>query len=138
MPPKNTKTPEFKKLQTEWYNKLKAEGFKDLEPIEGRLVDGGLDAFCPGRTTGFSYEERKLYNETKEQYYRLAGHFLHDFKFANDFDKYVWELHSNGLSYRSIVSVLKGLGKKFIYRRKINETVNKLSKQMKVYYSEQT
>lgn len=117
----NNKTKEFKKLQAEWYSKLEDEGFQDVEQDEEHLK----------RWTSSFFKTR--YNPTlwkaKEEYYRAAGHFLHDYKFSNDTEKLIWELHGEAMSIRNIALVLKAKGIKS-YKRRIHETIQKLAKEM--------
>lgn len=38
----------------------------------------------------------------KQEYFRLAGHFYYDHEFDSLFEKKIWLMHSNGMSYRDI------------------------------------
>ena len=93
--PKWNQTGEFKALQDKWYEKLKRNGFKDIEQGEeyGRML-------LPFNSERFA--TNKEYNRDKEQYYRLAGQFLHSYKFKNHTEMRIWELHSQGVSVRNI------------------------------------
>jgi len=132
----NKKQP-FKKLQNEWYKKLKDSGFEDIETPGGFLKGLSSSSGKPSNKEGYSWGERELYNKSKEEYYRLAGHFLHDYKFESNIEKFIWELHSNGVSVRSIVSVLKGLPYLNFNKEKstISNLIIKLSQKMKEMYS---
>ena len=85
---------ELEDLRLEWYAKLKQEGFKDIERFdEAMKTDAGNN--IQTRQTLSSYD-------IKSEYYRIAGHFLHDHKFENEFDRKVWEQHCEGISIRSM------------------------------------
>lgn len=121
-------TKEFKNLQRKWYDKLDKKEFKDIE-YKGHLK----------RSERF-YALERYSNETaavKEEYYRLAGHFLYDFSFETALERAIWELHSTGLSVRKIVTALKK--RRFhVYRRKVDEIVRKLAAEMIKYARQDT
>ncbi len=81
----------YEELKTHWYAKLAAGGFDDIEAADGRLKRW---------SNTFAKNASKFQN--KEEYYRMAGRFLHDHKFKNATDKKIWELHSEGLSLDKI------------------------------------
>lgn len=99
-------TKQFNNLQNTWYKKLKAEGFNDIEGDFGISITTGV--FSTKR-----FFERNTYDtfKNKERYYQLAGHFLHEHTFETKLDKEIWELHSEGLSYRDISEKIKILQK---------------------------
>lgn len=91
---------ELLKLQRLWYKRLKAEGFADIESMD---ADGSMDSPMMSRTaSGLAYR----YDESVEEYYRLARHFLYQGAFESDIAKHCWELHAEGSSYREIVKSL--------------------------------
>jgi hypothetical protein len=112
---------EFKKLQAKWDKKLADDGFFDIEQRDGNLK------------VWASHLHKVHYNETlyraKEDYYRLAGQFLHDHKFDSRLERAVWELHSTGVGMREIVVMLKKRRMK-IYKWKVQQIVKKLSEEM--------
>ncbi len=89
--PKFFETQAFKELNAKWREKLENSGFEDIEREDERL-----------HNYSDHLGENVEYNQSKEEYYRLAGHFLHDHKFTNDAEKRVWELHSMGWGSRRI------------------------------------
>ncbi len=92
----NRNSNEFKKLQAEWYEKLKP----DFEDIEN---EKGLKAYA-----FFEYNKRIRHRiEATTEYYRLATHLLNEPVFKNKKEKTIWELHSEGLSIRDIIKKLK-------------------------------
>lgn len=76
---------EFKKLQEQWYDKIKKEGFEDIE----RPFDQ-LKKLPQGRST--------------EEYYRRAGQYYHhnDWSEYDSVEKDVWEMHQDGATTREI------------------------------------
>ena len=87
-----TNTPNFRKLQKEWYEKLKKSGFEDIEHFKnGDMVPKILSPKDAVRM-GVSMEQI----EDGFEYYRSAGIFLHEYKFASEFDRKFWEMHASG------------------------------------------
>lgn len=116
---------EFKELQELWYKKLKKKGFKDIESKSGLLdVDKALN------NVATHYTQATF--TIKEDYYRLAGQFFHDHAFDTKFDRYIWENHSNGVSIRNIVKILRAMGYR-TYKREVHERLQFLVKEMKTY-----
>lgn len=112
---------EFKELQSEWYNKLKDSGFKDIEQEDGNL-----------KIWNSSFFQRRYPPDVfiaKASYYRMAEHFLNAYAFSAPIDKLVWELHSNGISYRGIIREASKKGIK-LYKGKVAAIINRLSKEM--------
>lgn len=93
-----TKPKTQKQLSKEWYAKLKAEGFDDIE-----YSDGSLRAAHARHPTSLD----PLRRQAVEEYYTLCTHFLYEFEFERDIHKTIWEYHTNGLSARSISRILK-------------------------------
>lgn len=87
-------TVEFEKLQNEWYEKLKKDGFEDAESKE-ILVGPSLDRL--------EYANKDL----REAYYYDALHFLTNGKFDNDRDAFIWKLHTDGIGVRAIMERLR-------------------------------
>lgn len=118
------KTKEFRELQSKWYKKLRQQGFEDLERKAGRLKTGALQNIS------------HLYNteqfNIKEEYYRLAGQFLHEHKFKSGIEKKIWELHSEGMSIRNIVKKLKHRGVT-AYKDLVEGVIKRMREEMKKY-----
>ena len=91
-PPNNSK--EFKALQAKWNKKLAKSGFYDIEQEDGNLKSWHSFRFQAAGKDGSG--------AAKEEYYRLAGQFYHDYAFKNNFEKKVWYLNSEGFSAREI------------------------------------
>lgn len=122
-----SKTPEFEKLQKEWYRKLKESGFEDTESPSGLSKRWYPSALDPTRNVAGQSGHTRF--DAITQYYRLAGQFSHDFTFKNEFQRGVWELHADGHSVRDIISAMKERGFKS-YHWLVQTTIEKLSKEM--------
>lgn len=126
------KTKQFKDLEKEWYGRLTKSGFKDIERRDrigkaaGRMKTGTLDNII------HSYDEHQF--SVKEEYYRVAGQFLHSYKFKSALEKSIWSMHSEGLSIRNIIKSLKAKGHT-AYRDLVNGAIKRLALEMKVYAS---
>lgn len=111
------------KLKAKWEKKLASSGFEDIEQ-----PDGNLKVWHGARFYALS-DEIKINGPQKEEYYRLAGQFLWEYKFPDKKTRRIWELHCEGVGIVKIVEIVKKeLG--FTYRRKVHETLQKLSKEM--------
>ena len=122
------KTKEFQELQTKWYKKLQQKGFNDIERTDkigkaaGRLKTDALE------NVSHSYSAHQF--SIKEEYYRLAGQFLHEHKFKTQVEKKIWELHSEGVSVRNIIKKLRHRGVT-AYKDLVHGTIKRLAKEMK-------
>ncbi len=108
----------FKDLQAEWYKVLKDSGFKDIEQDEDNLKRWDSHHF-KAQTTPTAFQ-------TKQDYYRLAGQFLHDYTFEEEWHTKAWEYHVEGLSTRDIVRTMKSQGYA-LSRDKIFRLIKELS-----------
>lgn len=113
---KNSK--EFLALKRKWYAKLDKEGFKDIENEAG-LLKKWSSYWLRSKHTSATFD-------AKQEYYRLAGQFLHDYQFGSALDRIIWEMHSEGDSVRGIAVALKKRGFK-VYKRLVHETLMRLS-----------
>lgn len=91
-------TKEFKDLQAVWDKKLVASGFEDIEQRDGRLKKSSNTKFGASSETAMA---------AKEEYFRVAGHFLFDYRFANAVERRIWELHCQGEGRPRIVAALR-------------------------------
>ncbi len=110
----------FKTLQAKWYAKIEKGGFEDIEQADGRLKLWASGVFKERLA-----RKGPNFFEATEEYYRKAGHFLHEHKFESDFAKTVWEFHATGVSIREIVGRLRDKGVK-THRRRVHETLQGL------------
>lgn len=116
---------QFKALKDSWYKKLKKSGFNDIETADGALKKSHTDLFSV-----YHADYGSIYLEAKEEYFRLARQLLHDYKFSTPQQKLVWQLHSEGLSIRTIIKVLKSKNYPG-YRDLVHGIIKKLSKEMR-------
>lgn len=90
--PRKKKPQSLQALRKTWYDKLAAEGFEDIE-WTGTL-DSQYLAYVPTPASMTEMHERITYFNMAEAYladYRLKGR-----------DRFIWKLHSQGLTYREI------------------------------------
>lgn len=84
----------FEKLKAKWDKKLLDSGFEDIENKDGTLKsEGHLRTLSRG------------FKDSREQYYREAQNFLNTYKFDNKMECGIWNMHSEGTSFRTIASV---------------------------------
>jgi hypothetical protein len=94
----DTNSKQFKLLQDKWYKKLEKEGFDDIEKLDHIKFQSEGAMFY----SFYGHEKFKA----KEEYYQLAGKFLHDYNFKNDIEKEIWRLYSEGFTIRQISTFL--------------------------------
>lgn len=110
----------YKQLRKVWYDKLKAEGFVDIENTNTDYQDINVQS---------SQWARKRYVEdvpARQAYYYMANTFLNEHEFVSSLEKVIWDYHSNALSYRKIADTLEKAGVKHHRRWKINQIVKRL------------
>ncbi len=115
---------DFKKLQGVWYRKLAETGFVDLEKGDKFRSQGWM----AGRFQ-FEYTASPTKWNTKEEYYRLCGVFLHANVFQGHHQRRVWELHTEGMSDLKIAKRLSSPQRK-LTRLYIWHMLNKLERKM--------
>jgi hypothetical protein len=93
---------EFRALQAEWYKKLKESGFVDIEEIPPHCPDHP-------RLKEYARSSAKRLNPANEHYFTQCRFFLCHGHFASSEARKVWELHSEGVSFRKMVPLLKDL-----------------------------
>lgn len=120
----NFKTKQFKKLQKHWYGRLAKEGFDDIERNDNSNLK--TDALTNVLHL-YSVDQFNI----KEDYYRLAGQFLHEHKFDSDLERTIWYMHSEGISVVNIIKSLKAK-KQVAYKDLIHGIVKKLANEMKL------
>ncbi len=123
--PKFFQSQSFKALNAEWEAKLKDSGFEDIERDENNLKEYASSDF----------KKRPEYDQSKEEYYRLAGQFFHDYSFRGpnrEWKKRVWGLHAEGKSIREIIKILDPEGKEPFGKlfKQIQPAIAKLAKVM--------
>jgi hypothetical protein len=95
-------------LQKQWYKKLADSGFEDIENDRGYLKTNVNTRYTRGYNNGKDVEAVAIDYEIKANYYRLAGQFLYEHKFANDSERNLWKYHAEGMSHREIVKKSHG------------------------------
>lgn len=90
------KTTELQRLTEEWYAKLKASGFDDIEATGGHIMKGTFNhtRLNPERVSMIS------------NHYRLASHFLHDHKWDDETQRHIWKLYCEGVVCRKIAQTI--------------------------------
>lgn len=100
---------EFQKLREEWNERLRSDGFKDIEKADKKTGELKLSAWD-------SHYFQARYDVDmfliKADYYLKAYQFLHLYKFKTQTDRHVWRMHSEGIGLRDIAKFLQGLGLK--------------------------
>lgn len=99
-------------LKREWYARLKASGFEDIET--GDEHDGLL------KTDKRFQDGHESVDAAQAEYYRLASVFLHEHRFANVRERRIWEAHAGGIPMREIAKRCR------TYVRLVHATVNTL------------
>lgn len=130
-------TKEFKKLSKAWEKKLKRSGFEDIEQpadFKSGAPDGNLKQWSASFFSAPSRFNPQTY-QAKEEYYRMAGQFLHQYEFTNKIERLIWQEHSEGHSPDTITKTLEARGIKAVFGRKVNRAniykiVNRLVKVM--------
>lgn len=97
------KKPSFLALQKAWYQRLKDDGFSDIEHPSGTSLK---------RPTGADskYRQDTTTREGKEAYFRLMAHLVNQEKFVKEIDQVVMTLHANGAKIVDIQSALEKIG----------------------------
>lgn len=120
--------PNLKALKKVWYQKLKESGFEDIE-----------DVHSPReylKTWHSHYFENRYTPETfasKAEYYQRAARFLYEYHFewfegstlVNHYEREIWRMHSEGMSFREIANnlIMRGISTN---KDKVNKVVVKL------------
>lgn len=125
----STRTPkkpfnELARQQKIWYKKLEDSGFEDAEQDENSLKEWSSAFYRPRNTR---------LQASREPYFRLASHFLHDYQFETERDRVIWEYHAEGLQVHEIVDTLKKV-KMPLSRTRVYHTIQRLANSMKAMY----
>ena len=116
-------SPELAAEQKKWYAKLKADGFCDIEQTPG--VDDSMLKKWASSALIHNFDMIKY--AAKSEYYQLAGHFLNSHEFASNFERSIWDKHSEGMSIRCICEYLaKHYRKQSSGRDKVHSIIEKL------------
>jgi len=91
---------EFRALEREWYARLKATGFDD---IEYACTTPGL--FLPAGTSLQTIASE--YDPATEEYFAKARAWVHDGTFADAVCRFIWEAHAEGCTSEAILRALR-------------------------------
>ena len=120
---------DFKTLQAEWYAKLKAEGFQDLETSnnpDAPLSTRGAQPMANFRTAAL--QGRELY------YRRLTNFMTHNPNWSNDtLYNLVATLYIDGISYRNMLPIIKDRLNRLTNIWRINKIIVALRARSKVW-----
>lgn len=123
-------TDEFKRLQKEWYFKLYNSGFVD---DESKPVRDKKTKKIVGVKVNNSEEIQphvvnlNVYNHmTGHDYHAFCNEILRSFRFRNDVDRYIFEMHSNGLSDREVVKLVLSVFDQNIQQSTVNRIVTRI------------
>ena len=94
----------LKKLKAEWDQKLKDDGFKDIEQTIGN------QRVLSQRASNAYRQATTIEREAKQEYYRLLTQYTAQESFDNEADKIIMERRSNGTAIVDISKELKRLG----------------------------
>lgn len=119
------KSKEFLELRAKWYAKAAKSGFEDIERDEDSLK--AWHSFDFIRNTRNKYHP--VVFQATEEYYRLAGQFLHDHKFKTKLEYAVWEMHCEGATIVDTATALKSRNFK-CHKNKVNRIIQSLAKVM--------
>lgn len=115
-------TKDFKKLNDKWTKELKKSGFEDIEQptdFKSGAPDGNLKQWSASFFSSPSRFDLTQY-QSKEEYYRQAGQFLHTHKFGSEDEQTLWEMHSEGHTLATIVGTFKARKIEYLLGRKVN------------------
>lgn len=117
--------PSFKKLQNEWYEKLKEDGFEEIED-----TDSPRELLKAWHGQYFQIKHTPLNYQITEQYYYMAAQLLNYYCFPTQTEEDIWRYHSDGLSTRDIAGELKKKGIK-TSKDAVNKVIRSLIEVMK-------
>lgn len=119
------KKTEYERIRDVWYKKLKDSGFEDIEQPGGSINSG-----VP-RSMNFQEEDLR---QITQDYYCMAYHFLNSYEFDSELERVIWDYHTNGLSLRNIVKLLKQTKVSKASKDKVWRIVSRLENIMKGLY----
>ena len=112
---------EFKELEKVWYEKLKEEGFEDIEnlSVESRTLKTWSNRFHIDKKYQADLEI------AQQIYYEQARALIETETFYNEGWKKIWELHSEGMPEREIAKLVP-------YKKSmVHYVIHKTSKRIK-------
>ena len=105
-------TKEFKKTKMKWYQKLKKSGFEDIEWHDIKTGDGENSSYLKSHFVQAYLGDKltnknTLGNSSKYEAQRAIDHFNSHGVFENEIDKRLWQLYSDGATYREMSQALR-------------------------------
>ena len=119
------KNKEFLTLQQEWYDKLKAEGFEDIEQPDGNLKSW--------HSFYFALNHNEVTADSLKEYFHLATQFMHDNDFKSKLEQFIWAHHIDGRSVREIALLAKKNGFK-AQKDKVRIIIQRIAQEMFKFY----
>lgn len=115
-------TEAFQNVKDEWYSKLEASGFEDIET--------GSDEYVVERQ---KFKSQKVQSESGLDYYEYCNKILRDYPFPDTYmgevHKVIFELHTEGKSVRDIKEDLIAKGYKKLSHVSIHNIINKIKEE---------
>lgn len=127
-----SKQQDLNQLTKIWYDKIKSEGFEDIEQADGRLKSWSSRFYTSQfkESNGTRHQDKIVINEAKAEYYRLAEHFLYSHKFKTNTEKAIWTLNADGYSVREIAKTLRPYVTELLNKDNVNSIVRRLTEAM--------
>lgn len=122
--PKFHQTKKFKALKDKWYKKLEKSGFKDIEHNEETLT---------AYSTRFLNHPEYVW-QLKSAYYSMCESFLQNHAFKSNYERIIWEYHTNGLGTRPISKLLTKVRRKKTHYLSVWKVIQNLQTIMKTMY----
>lgn len=99
----------FKKIQKEWYDKLKKEGFEDIEDVHEKTeyIRIWHSSYFQTKYHPQVFEAKRTYYELAGQFLEASPHFRFELYFQCEIEKTIWEMHAQGIPVRTIAKKLK-------------------------------
>lgn len=105
-------TQEFKKQQEEWYNRLKSEGFKDIE-------------ICLNGEFHLMQRSRPTPTDEKLQYFQALTYFANNEPFDNKIDEFILIKRADGFKIKDISNEMKQMKLAHYHRESIRYIIRK-------------
>lgn len=96
------KSPAFKALQAEWYQRLEAEGFKDAEEFDGEEVR--LKDYSLGR------KREIIMRLQRQRYFAVISEYVQQTQFESIVDEIILTWYADGRKIKHICEELKRQG----------------------------
>jgi hypothetical protein len=122
----------FVKLQSKWYKKLSKAGFSDLEHFSEFYGASQASPFLRNPIANL----RSKFTVSTQIYYQHAQDFAKYGNFPSKLLQYLWQLHSDGVSYRQIIPLIAKKFKRTYSIFWVSQKVNKLKKLMFLYVTQ--